>query len=113
MSQSHLCCHYTIAQSGRASNARGAGLQAGRKADGWGQPSLPGVDEAVAGHFGGLGDAKQGEEGGGDVGEDAVFAAVLGGVGGDVDEVDEIRGVRGIGGAIGDCAFARSCRGRR
>ena len=58
-------------------------------------------DERAPGHFRRLGEAEEREDGRRDVGEDAAFAAALGGVGGDVDEVDEVGGVRGIWRTVG------------
>lgn len=67
---------------------RSASLQAGS------------VDEVVPGHFLGLGEAHDMEDGGGDVGEDAVVGA--GGlVVGDVYEGHGVEGVGGVGCAVG------------
>ena len=54
------------------------------------------VDEVVAGHLGGLGEAHDVEEGGGDVGEFSVFNFGVF-VGGDVDAGDGVEGVGGVG----------------
>ena len=54
------------------------------------------VDEVVAGHLGGLGEAHDVEEGGGDVGEFSVFNFGFF-VGGDVDAGDGVEGVGGVG----------------
>ena len=58
-------------------------------------------DEAVAGHFSGLGNAEQAEQGGGDVRQNTVAHLDLVLVGAAVDEVYQVGGVGGVGGAIG------------
>lgn len=58
------------------------------------------LDEVVAGHFGGLGDAHDVEDGGGNVGEDAVgHGGVL--VGGHVNTGHGVERVGCVGGAVG------------
>lgn len=58
------------------------------------------VEQGFPGHLLGLLEAEHFEEGGGDVGEDAVVEGVGGCVVGDIDDFDEIGGVGGVGGAV-------------